>query len=233
MEALGGLYSSTATTVVLAREAKTGAVTRQHAQAGITLATAIMYLRILVVVAFFNFGLARVLAPWLCCLSLAGLVICAVQYRLGKAPIADKRAEPSNTQRFATNPLELGPAAIFAALFIVVSLVSNWAKAEFGTSGIYSLAAIVGVTDIDPFVLNLAQGGTTGLSESALAAAILIAASSKRSTPRSLPAGARPRQAPSSWCCSPSWEWSLPCCSPVSSRESNRDQASADDLIAL
>jgi uncharacterized membrane protein (DUF4010 family) len=177
MEALGGLYSSTATTVVLAREAKTGAVTRQHAQAGITLATAIMYLRILAVVAFFNFGLARVLAPWLCCLSLASLVICALQYRLGRASAVDKAAPPS-AARFAANPLELGAAAIFAALFIAVSLVSNWAKTEFGTSGIYTLAAIVGVTDIDPFVLNLAQGGTTGLSESALAAAILIAASS-------------------------------------------------------
>ena len=63
-------------------------------------------------------------------------------------------------------------------LFIAVSFVSNWAKAQFGTSGIYTLAAIVGVTDIDPFVLNLAQGGTTGMSNSALAAAILIAASS-------------------------------------------------------
>src|SRR6202044_866216 len=109
MEALGGLYSSTATTVVLAREAKTGAVTRQHAQAGITLATAIMYLRILAVVAFFNFGLARVLAPWLCCLSLAGLVICALQYRLGKASTVDKQAEPASARCFATNPLELVP----------------------------------------------------------------------------------------------------------------------------
>ena len=177
MEALGGLYSSTATTVVLAREAKTGAVTRQHAQAGITLATAIMYLRILVVVAFFNFALALVLAPWLCGLSLAGLVICAVQYRFGE-PAADKQPETSSAQRVATNPLELVPAAIFAILFIAVSLVSTWAKAEFGTSGIYALAAIVGVTDIDPFVLNLAQGGTAGMSNSALAAAILIAASS-------------------------------------------------------
>lgn len=60
----------------------------------------------------------------------------------------------------------------------MVSLVSNWAKAQFGTFGIYALAAIVGVTDIDPFVLNLAQGGTAGLSTSAIAAAILIAASS-------------------------------------------------------
>jgi uncharacterized membrane protein (DUF4010 family) len=178
MEALGGLYSSTATTVVLAREAKTGSVSRQHAQAGITLATAIMYLRILVVVAFFNFDLARTLAPWLCCLSLAGLAICAIQYRLGSASVANKPAGPPTTQLVAANPLELVPAAIFAVLFIAVSFVSNWAKAQFGTSGIYTLAAIVGVTDIDPFVLNLAQGGTTGMTNSALAAAILIAASS-------------------------------------------------------
>jgi uncharacterized membrane protein (DUF4010 family) len=67
---------------------------------------------------------------------------------------------------------------LFAILFIVVSFVSNWAKAQFGTSGIYTLAAIVGVTDIDPFVLNLAQGGTSGMPDGALAAAILIAAAS-------------------------------------------------------
>ena len=76
------------------------------------------------------------------------------------------------------NPLELGPAAIFALLFIATSLASTWAKAQFGTSGIYALAAVIGVSDIDPFVLNLAQGGTTGVANAALAAAILIAASS-------------------------------------------------------
>ena len=52
------------------------------------------------------------------------------------------------------------------------------AKAQFGISGIYGLAAIVGVTDIDPFVLNLAQGGITGVQNIQLAVAILIAASS-------------------------------------------------------
>ena len=45
---------STATTVVLARQAKADDAHEGHAQAGITLATAIMYLRILAVVAFFN-----------------------------------------------------------------------------------------------------------------------------------------------------------------------------------
>ena len=176
MAALGGLYSSTATTVVLARQAKTGSVMRGQAQAGITLATAIMYLRILAVVAFFNMPLARGLALPLCGLSLAGLVVCALQYRFAKPAPHDAK-----TQRLAPsggNPLELGPAALFAFLFVAVSLLSKWAATQFGTSGIYALAAIVGVTDIDPFVLNLAQGGTSGISDSALAAAILIAASS-------------------------------------------------------
>jgi uncharacterized membrane protein (DUF4010 family) len=76
------------------------------------------------------------------------------------------------------NPLELGAAAVFAGLFVAVSVVSAVAKSQFGISGIYGLAAIVGVTDIDPFVLNLAQGGVTGVGAAELASAILIAASS-------------------------------------------------------
>ncbi|MBV1698248.1 MAG: DUF4010 domain-containing protein [Hyphomicrobiales bacterium] len=176
MAALGGLYSSTATTVVLARQAKSDPALRRNAQAGITLATAIMYLRIFAVVAFFNLTLARALAPSLCGLSITGLAICALQYRFGPRPAP--AAKSTTVPPTSVNPLELGPAALFAVLFVAVSLVSNWAKAQFGASGIYTLAAIVGVTDIDPFVLNLAQGGTTGLSNNALAAAILIAASS-------------------------------------------------------
>ena len=182
MAALGGLYSSTAETVVLARQAATGAVMRRQAQAGITLATAIMYMRILAVVAFFNLTLARELAPALCVLSLAGLVISAMQYWLpdwaARRGPAGKALPTTTLQPSGSNPLELGPAALFAILFIIVSLVTKWVTTTFGTSGIYSLAAIVGVTDIDPFVLNLAQGGTPNVPNSALAAAILIAASS-------------------------------------------------------
>ena len=70
------------------------------------------------------------------------------------------------------------PAAIFALLFVAVSLITVLVKAQLGISGIYALAAIVGVSDVDPFVLNLAQGGVAGMENVALAAAILIAASS-------------------------------------------------------
>ncbi len=178
MAALGGLYSSTATTVVLARQAKAGSLTKRQAQAGITLATAIMYLRILVIVAVFNRPLALTLTIPLCGLALAGLAICALQYWFAKPVPQEADAPASALQATGANPLQLGPAALFAALFVLVSLVSKWVTAQFGISGIYSLAAVVGITDIDPFVLNLAQGGTSGMSNAVLAAAILIAASS-------------------------------------------------------
>lgn len=177
MAALGGLYSSTATTVVLARQAKSDPAMRHRAQAGITLATAIMYVRILAITAIFNMALAKQLAPPLCGLALAGLAICALQYWfVGKS--TDQAPQQPMKLEASGNPLELGAAAVFSILFIVTSLVSTWATREFGVTGIYSLAAIVGISDIDPFVLNLAQGGLSGVPVSALVAAILIAASS-------------------------------------------------------
>ena len=179
MAALGGLYSSTATTVVLARQAKADPALARQARAGITLATGIMYLRIAAVIAIFNLTLARLVAPFLGALALAAFIICALQYwSFGRS--ANHQAEPQTAMQPSTkgNPLELGPAAIFALLFIAVSLASSFATAQFGTSGIYALAAIIGVSDIDPFVLNLAQGGAANVPNVALSAAILIAASS-------------------------------------------------------
>ena len=173
MAALGGLYSSTATTVVLARQAGRDESLRQHAQAGITLATGIMYLRILAIVAVFNLALARLLLVPLLGLSLAAVLICTLQYWFTRpSPMVAQRKPVSQ------NPLALGTAAIFAALFVLTSLVSTWVNSQFGLAGIYSLAAVVGITDIDPFVLNLAQGGTSGIPGGTMAAAILIAASS-------------------------------------------------------
>ena len=76
------------------------------------------------------------------------------------------------------NPLELSAAAVFALSFVIVSLASTWAKTTIGAAGLLWLAGIVGVTDIDPFVLNLAQGGLSGASAQILVVAVLIAASS-------------------------------------------------------
>ncbi|MFZ5736044.1 MAG: MgtC/SapB family protein [Pseudomonadota bacterium] len=173
MPALGGLYSSTATTVVLARQARSDAFSRRDALAGITLATGVMYLRVLATIAVFNLPLAQQLAPPMIGLAAAAMIIATLQYVLSAAPTGEAVAPAQND-----NPLELGSAAVFAALFVAISLASTWVKSEFGTQGIYWLAAIVGFADIDPFVLNLAQGGTAGLGAHAVSIAILIATSS-------------------------------------------------------
>lgn len=171
--ALGGLYSSTATTVVLARRAAVDPAAIGQLQSGIILATAIMYLRLLVIVAVFNWPLAQALAPALLPLSALGLVMAALWYRRvhGRTPTATVTQPPQN-------PLELNAAFVFAVLFIVISLASTWVKARYGSGGIELLAAIVGIADIDPFVLSLAQGGAPVLPITVGAVAILIAAAS-------------------------------------------------------
>ena len=173
---LGGAYSSTAATVALAREqGRLGplAAARPDLGIGIVVATAIMYVRIDAVVAFFNPGLALLLAPPMAaCFALAAAIS---GWRWVKRP---RGAVPQPAKLPAANPLQLGAAVTFAALFVILAIASAWVSRTFGSRGIYSLATITGFTDIDPFVLSLAQGGVAGMSLPGVAAAILIAASS-------------------------------------------------------
>jgi uncharacterized membrane protein (DUF4010 family) len=170
---LGGLYSSTATTVVLARRARSAPALAGQAQTGIILATAIMYLRLLIVVALFDRPLAVALAPALIALALCGLVFAGLWYWMGPAPSGSASAAEA-----LDNPLELSPALVFAALFVAISLAATWVRVSFGAAGLYALAGIVGFSDIDPFVLSIASGGAAPIPAPTAVAAILIAASS-------------------------------------------------------
>ncbi len=169
---LGGLYSSTATTVVLARAAAAEPSGNAVAQAGIILATGVMYLRLLAVVAVFDLALAARLGPALLVLSLAGLLMAGVQYRRAHGQVSAARG---TTPR---NPLEISTAAIFAVLFVVISIATVWVRAHFGALGLDALALVVGFTDIDPFVLSLAQGSTGAMPVATAMAAILFATAS-------------------------------------------------------
>jgi uncharacterized membrane protein (DUF4010 family) len=170
---LGGIYSSTATTVTLARRQRQAGVAQTDIAVGIVLATAMMYLRIDVVVALFNLPLASLLLPALLALFALATLISLWQWhqRQRAATLAMTRVTPAN-------PLQLGTALTFALLFVVVALASAWVSTSFGQRGVYALAVITGTTDINPFVLSLAQGGVTDMSLRALATAILIAVAS-------------------------------------------------------
>jgi len=168
---LGGAYSSTAATVVLAKRQREAAAPRAELSAGIVAATMVMYLRLAIVVALFSRPLAASLAPALALLFAAAGLLAWWEWRRAE------RGNPADLAIPAANPLQLTTALVFAALFVAISLATVWVEKLFGRTGIFTLAAVVGASDIDPFVLNLAQGGAPGMSGSAVSAVILIAAS--------------------------------------------------------
>jgi len=150
---LGGLYSSTATTLILARREKQGS-TGTQAIPIIMIANGMMYLRILFLAYIFNKSIAlQLVAPF--------LILFALCIALAKfTGLNSKRGVDSESTEISSdtkNPLELRTAALFGLLFVVFGIVTEYVMKNYGTSGITGLAYVVGVTDIDPFLLNLLQ----------------------------------------------------------------------------
>ena len=169
---LGGAYSSTVTTVVLARQAKDE--DRPDLFAGsILMASALMYARLEILMTFFNRGLAAMLAPTFGALAVIGGLVGWAVARRGGGAVVDPRRGPT-----AKNPLEIRAALLFSVAFIVILVFTNLARRYLGHAGLYALAAIMGVTDVDPFILGLAQGGPAATPLQLAATAIVIAAAS-------------------------------------------------------
>ncbi len=168
---MGGLYSSTATTVVLAKRQREAAVPQPDLSAGIIAATAVMYVRLGVIIALFDLRLAWSLAPALSAAFAIGAALAIYEWRRTR----ERQSEGLGIS--AANPLQVSTAVTFAVIFVVVSLLTDWIRRTFGQTGVLVLAALVGATDIDPFVINIAQGGVSGLSNAMLSGAIMIAAS--------------------------------------------------------
>ena len=166
---LGGIYSSTATTVILAR--KSNEETSQgKIPPGIVAATAMMYLRILLLAFLFNQEVAlKLLVPFLVLIVLGGIV---VMTQLKLTP------HPDVTQyevREGRNPLEFKTALIFGLLFAFFSLLTHFVINRYGHAGVNVLSFIVGVTDIDPYILNLFQDTGMKITIDLVAHATLIA----------------------------------------------------------
>jgi len=168
---LGGVYSSTVTTVVLSKRAASGH--HPHDYSGsILAASGFMYLRILGLVVLFNLALARALAPAFTVLAVLGVLGGWLWHRR-----PDELEAMEATPSQATNPLELGTAFLFAFLFVLILVATHLALAYLGRGGIYSLAAIMGVTDVDPFIMGMTHEAGTSTSLQVAAIGILLATS--------------------------------------------------------
>ncbi|HEV8037665.1 MAG TPA: MgtC/SapB family protein [Bryobacteraceae bacterium] len=164
---LGGAYSSTVTTIVLARRATRE--NRPHLFAGATLiASGTMYLRLTLLLTIFNHNLLILLWP-----SFTALAALAVAAGWLWTRLPDSATSPIRPEYQAKNPLEFRAAFLFGILFLGMVIITHYAVVYLGKAGLYSLAAVMGVVDVDPFILGMTQS-----TVAVAAAAILIAAAS-------------------------------------------------------
>jgi uncharacterized membrane protein (DUF4010 family) len=159
---IGGAYSSTAVTLALAqrlgREKSVGAE-----PAGIAFATAVMYLRMPVLIGILA---TRVLPDIAVLLLPASIVAWAAGFwLLRKAPEATAPTRPGN-------PIALLPALGFVAFVAVAAVAAAWAQGQFGQRGIAVLLLIVGSMDVDVAIVTLGTLPATAISP--LLAAIAI-----------------------------------------------------------
>lgn len=141
---IGGLYSSTAVTHSFAQ--KIGSGTGGGAEnAGIALASAVMYFRVIVLVA----ALATSLLPYFVIVVAPALLVSFVAaWRLYRqAPSTTGPAPPGN-------PIALLPALTFVIFVAVAAVAARWAQSEFGEQGIAVLLLLMGSMDVDAAIIT-------------------------------------------------------------------------------
>ncbi len=146
---LGGLVSSTATTLAAARAPRDDERAARASTVIVIVATATMMIRILVEIALAG--------PRL--LSSAAIPIVVVTVVLAIAALfALRRGHDKRAGSYVPeNPAELRGALVFGALYAVITLGVAAAKDHWGAQGLYAVAAISGLTDLDAITLSTAR----------------------------------------------------------------------------
>ena len=162
----GGLASSTATTLALSRMGRENVTASRLLSAGVLISGAVMAVRVGVVATLLNAALLPLLAPPLLALAL-GLAVAAGFLMLGN--------QQSEAPRLAiSNPLELGTALRLAAFIAVIILAAELVQRFIGDAGVYVVAAVSGVADVDAVTISMARA-RDGLALATASTAIAIA----------------------------------------------------------
>ena len=146
---LGGLISSTATTVSYARSSKTSSESSALAALIIMIASTVVFVRVAFEVAVVAPGIFWQVFPQFGVMGLWMALIVAMAFKLTsqKQEAGPEPKDPSN----------LAAAVIFGGLYALVLLAVAAAKQHFGDSGLYLVAALSGLTDMDAITLSTAQ----------------------------------------------------------------------------
>ncbi|MEI8121227.1 MAG: MgtC/SapB family protein [bacterium] len=166
---LGGIVSSTAVSVATGRLARERPEQAGAALQATLLASSVMFLRLIVLVAVFGGGLSPGLNWRLGLLCVTGLIL-ALTVRKDPAGSGVPEALPS-----ISNPVDIRVALLFALLFVGLKVATGVVHTQFGQLGVLGLGTVSGLVDVDPFVLSVAQGALSGrLAIQALLVAVMV-----------------------------------------------------------
>lgn len=165
----GGLTSSTATTIALARMHRENSSSAALLAGGVLLAGSTMMFRIVVITFFVNPALAgRLVAA----VASAGLICAAA----GALMIFRHQVRQTTRPDFGLkNPFELSMALKLATLIAVIALIANIVAAQAGDRGAFAVAAVSGLVDVDAVTLSFARMSGATLSLEAAGLTVLVA----------------------------------------------------------
>jgi len=171
----GGLASSTVVALSLARRAAVGLAVPNLLAAGATIASAIMWPRMLLIVGAVDPALARLLAWPLGAATLGAGAAALILARIGRN---EEKALAAGGEKIKTsNPLDFGTAIRFGVILTAIMVASRAASAWAGTSGLFLVAGISGLVDVDAISLSVATMNIHQIVTPAVAiSAILLAA---------------------------------------------------------
>jgi uncharacterized membrane protein (DUF4010 family) len=150
---LGGLYSSTATSIILAKKSKESKATPHEYASAIIFATSMMYLRIFIIFLIFSKTIAILILPYFAAMIVINL---GIGYFIYSRKTKDKK-DTTITEDAHRNPLEFKVALVFALIYVVFTYITQFTITYYGSGGLTVLSYISGLSDIDPFLLNLVQ----------------------------------------------------------------------------
>ena len=166
---LGGLISSTATTVSHSRRATLSPNAHSIAVTVIMIASAVTYFRVLVEVSIVAPAATNVLAPpLLACAIWVSIVAVGAWFLL--------RCDHENMPEPA-NPAELKSAFVFGLLYAVIAFATAAAKLYFGPSALLGVAVVSGLTDMDAITLSLSHMAQTNQLDPTNAWRLIVVAS--------------------------------------------------------
>lgn len=167
---IGGLASSTAVTISLAQISKQTAEDRNKVYiAGVLIASAIMFVRVFVEVSVVNPELLHPLwIPLAAMLILTFGCVGWLYISSGMEPSED------NPTLDLGNPLQLKTALQFGALLGVILVLSTALKEWFGDEGIYLLALLSGLMDVDAITLSLSKMAQNEITHAVATLGIII-----------------------------------------------------------